>query len=286
MQQETVNNLDMSATFMSDRVFRHLSGFIQGHCGIKMPPVKKQMLEGRLRKRLRALNVSSFESYCEYVFKTGAETELIHMIDAVTTNKTDFFREPAHFDYLLEKILPELSRSREKISVWSAGCSSGEEPYTIAMVLSEFAQEYKINFSVLGTDISTRVLEKARRAVYDHEKIEPVPMSFRKKYLLRGKDDKGLVRIKPELRSQVHFRRLNLMDARFGMHDKVCLIFCRNVMIYFDRNTQEELLRKLCMQLIPGGYLFTGHSETLQGLDLPLATVAPTIHKRVGHPES
>jgi chemotaxis protein methyltransferase CheR len=106
-------------------------------------------------------------------------------------------------------------------------------------------------------------------------------MSFRKKYLLRGKDDKGLVRIKPELRSQVHFRRLNLMDAQFGMHDKMCLIFCRNVMIYFDRNTQEELVWKFCQQLIPGGYLFTGHSETLQRSDLPLVTVAPTIHKRV-----
>jgi chemotaxis protein methyltransferase CheR len=280
MQQETANDLNVSALLMSDKVFRRLSEFIQGHCGIKMPPVKKQMLEGRLRKRLRALNVSSFESYCEHVFKAGAEAELIQMIDAVTTNKTDFFREPAHFDYLVEKILPELSRSREKISVWSAGCSSGEEPYTIAMILSEFALENKINFSVLGTDISARVLEKARRAVYDHENIEPVPMSFRKKYLLRGKDNRSMVRIKPELRSRVHFRRLNLMDAGFGMHDKMCLIFCRNVMIYFDRNTQEELLGKFCRQLIPGGYLFTGHSETLQGMDLPLIPVAPTIHKR------
>ncbi len=222
MQQETVNNLNVSAPLMSDRVFKHLSGFIQGHCGIKMPPAKKQMLEGRLRKRLLEVNVSSFESYCEHVFKTGAETELIHMIDAVTTNKTDFFRESAHFDYLLEKVLPELSRSREKISVWSAGCSSGEEPYTIAMVLSEFALENKINFSVLATDISARVLEKASRAVYDHEQIEPVPMSFRKKYFLRGKNNKNLVRIKPELRSQVHFRRFNLMDAGFGMLDKMC----------------------------------------------------------------
>ncbi|MFZ0930208.1 MAG: protein-glutamate O-methyltransferase [Syntrophobacteraceae bacterium] len=281
MQQETVNNLNVSTTIMSEKVFRRLSGFIHGHCGIKMPPVKKQMLEGRLRKRLRALNVSSFESYCDYVFKTGAETELIHMIDAVTTNKTDFFREPAHFDYLLENILPELSRSMEKISIWSAGCSSGEEPYTIAMILSEFAQGNKINFSILATDISARVLEQARRAIYDHERIEPVPIPFREKYLLRGKDDKGLVRIKPELRSQVHFRRLNLMDAGFGMLGKMCLIFCRNVMIYFDRNTQEELLGKFCRQLVPGGYLFTGHSETIQGMDLPLVPFAPTIHKRV-----
>jgi len=280
MQQQTVCNLNAPAPFMSDRVFKHLSGFIHDHCGIKMPPVKKQMLEGRLRKRLRALNVSSFENYCEYVFKTGPESELIHMIDAVTTNKTARFREPAHFDYLTEKILPELSRFRGSISAWSAGCSSGEEPYIIAMILSEFALENKINFSVLATDICVKVLEKARRAVYDHEKIEPVPMSFRKKYFLRGKDNKGLVRIKPELRAQVRFRRLNLMDAGFGMHEKMCLIFCRNVMIYFDRNTQEELVGKFCRQLMPGGYLFTGHSETLQGLDLHLVQTATTIYRK------
>ncbi len=268
---------------MSERAFRCLSTFISDKCGIKMPPSKKIMLEGRLRKRLRALDMNSFDSYCNYVFKNrGTAGEIIHMIDVVTTNKTEFFREAAHFDYLVETSLPDLSRRHGKINVWSAGCSSGEEPYTLAMVLSDYAEKNDLRFSIFATDISTRVLEKAKRAVYEHEKVESVPINLRKKYFLRGKDErKGLVRVKPELRSKVEFKRLNLMDRYFDFAAPLHAIFCRNVMIYFDQATQNELVRKFCGLLVRGGYLFTGHSETLHGMDLPLVSIAPNIHKRV-----
>ncbi|AAR34519.2 protein-glutamate O-methyltransferase [Geobacter sulfurreducens] len=272
---------------MTDREFARFSEFIYDTCGIKMPPVKKTMLEARLQKRLRKLGISSFKDYSEYLFsRTGTETELVHLIDVVTTNKTDFFREPAHFDYLVSQALPELMERtgaglRKPLSIWSAGCSSGEEPYTLAMVLSEFSEQQNISFSILATDICTTVLDKARLAVYDEERIDPVPMSLRRKYLLRGKgEQKGLVRVVPQLRHRITFRRLNFMDGDFGMREPMDIIFCRNVVIYFDKATQERLLNKFYRQLIPGGYLFMGHSETLSGLDVPFVQMASTVYRK------
>lgn len=272
---------------MTDREFARFSEFIYDTCGIKMPPVKKTMLEARLQKRLRKLGISSFKDYSEYLFsRTGTETELVHLIDVVTTNKTDFFREPAHFDYLVSQALPELMERtgaglRKPLSIWSAGCSSGEEPYTLAMVLSEFSEQQNISFSILATDICTTVLDKARLAVYDEERIDPVPMSLRRKYLLRGKgEQKGLVRVIPQLRHRITFRRLNFMDGDFGMREPMDIIFCRNVVIYFDKATQERLLNKFYRQLIPGGYLFMGHSETLSGLDVPFVQMASTVYRK------
>jgi chemotaxis protein methyltransferase CheR len=247
------------------------------------------MLEARLIRRMRALGLASFGEYCRFLFSPeGKTTELVHMIDAVTTNKTDFFREPQHFDYLVNKALPELIRStgagiRRALMTWSAACSSGEEPYTLAMVLEEFARKtVGFHSMVLGTDISTRMLEKAKDAVYDEERIVPVPMEFRKRYFLRSKDPKNnVVRVVPELRSKVRFRWLNFMDEDFGLREKMDIIFCRNVLIYFDRSTQEKVIDHLCRHLAVGGYLFTGHSETLSGMDLPLQTVANTICRRI-----
>jgi chemotaxis protein methyltransferase CheR len=199
------------------------------------------------------------------------------MINQVTTNKTDFFREPAHFDYLRCKVLPELSRTRSAIAAWSAGCSSGEEPYTLGMVLKEFG----CNFTILGTDISTKVLDKAKLAVYDEERIDPISPELKKKYLLASKDRiKRLYRIVPELREHVKFRRLNFMDGDFGFREPLDIIFCRNVIIYFDKPTQERLLNKFYHCLAPDGYLFMGHSETLFGMDVPLIQAAPTIYRK------
>lgn len=261
---------------MSERDFLTLSNLVYERCGIKLTPAKKTMVEGRLRKRLRHLRMTSFRQYCDYLFNAGAlESESVHMIDLITTNKTDFFREAGHFSYLLEKALPELRGrwglgSRTRLNVWSAGCSSGEEPYTLAMVLSEFSDRFPgFRFSVLATDICTRVLEKAAMGIYDHDRVEPVPMQLRKKYLLRSKDkSNGRVRICSELRSLVRFQRLNLMDDEFPIHEPMGLIFCRNVMIYFDRPTQQRLIEKFARHLVPGGYLFVGHSESLHGMDL------------------
>jgi chemotaxis protein methyltransferase CheR len=254
-----------------------------------MPPTKKTMLEARLVKRMRMLNFSSFGEYCAYLFSPeGGANEIVHMIDAVTTNKTDFFREPQHFDYLVNRALPELIDStgagmRRTLMVWSAACSSGEEPYTLAMVLEEYARNRPgFNFMVLATDISTKMLDKGKAAIYEEERIVPVPMDMRRRYLMRGKDPKKKeVRIAPGLRGKVRFRWLNFMDDDFGLRENMDIIFCRNVLIYFDRATQEKVVRHLCKHLCPGGYLFTGHSETLSGMNLPLKAVANTVSRRV-----
>ncbi|MBF0567548.1 MAG: protein-glutamate O-methyltransferase [Nitrospirae bacterium] len=274
---------------LSDKVFRRLSDFVQNEVGIKMPPAKKTMLEARLQRRLRKLGIGSFEQYSDYVFSPkGTESELVHMIDAVTTNKTDFFREPNHFDYLTRHALPTLIESTgagamRPLMLWSAGCSTGEEPYTLTMVLSEFAERApggRFSFTIIATDISTKVLGIAKEAIYDEEKIQPVPMPLRKKYLLKGKDvSKKLVRIVPELRRNVIFRRLNFMDDDFGFRETMDVVFCRNVVIYFDKPTQERLLTKFAKYLQPDGYLFMGHSETIAGLSVPFTQVAPTIYR-------
>ncbi|MBZ0156487.1 MAG: protein-glutamate O-methyltransferase [Alphaproteobacteria bacterium] len=278
-----------AAVTISDKEFHRLSEFIHTECGIKMPSVKKVMLEARLQKRLRALGMSTFSEYCDFLFSPrGIDIELVHMIDVVTTNKTDFFREPAHFTYLTGTVLPALIRLhgagvRKPLSVWSAGCSTGEEPYTLSMVLSEFARREVSGFSffILATDISTRVLEAAQRGIYSEDRIQPIPQELRKRYLLRSRDrSRDLVRIVPELRERVLFRRLNFMEGDFGMRELVDIVFCRNVLIYFDKETQEAVLNRFCRHLVPGGYLFLGHSETLNGLDVPLVQTSPTIYRK------
>ncbi|MBI5639105.1 MAG: protein-glutamate O-methyltransferase [Nitrospirae bacterium] len=273
---------------MSDKDFLRLKGFICDECGIRLTDAKKIMLESRLRRRLRKLGMHSFREYCDYLFSPkGAAGEIFQMIDEVTTNKTDFFREPNHFDYLVRRALPEITGgqgdcARKRLMVWSAGCSTGEEPYTLAMILSDYTERLKgLTFEILATDISTKVLEKAMSGIYDEERVEPVPVPFKRKYLLRSKDrSRALVRIVPELRDRVKFRRLNFMAGDFGMREQMDVIFCRNVIIYFDRPTQEMILNRICHHLARGGYLFMGHSETLSGLDVPLTQVAPTVYRK------
>jgi chemotaxis protein methyltransferase CheR len=167
--------------------------------------------------------------------------------------------------------------------IWSAGCSTGQEPYTLAMVLSEFAVSRPgFDFHILATDISTRVLEKAKNAVYDEDVVAPVPQPLKKKYLLRSKDrSSGLVKIAPELRGKVSFRRLNFMEGDFGLREQLDIIFCRNVIIYFDRQTQERLLQRFYGHMRSGAHIFMGHSETLSGLDVPLVSVYPTVYQKM-----
>jgi chemotaxis protein methyltransferase CheR len=271
---------------LKDREFRLLSSFITQETGIKMPPAKRTMLEARLQKRLKVHRMRSFGEYVDYVFSPeGTRDELVHMLDTVTTNKTDFFREPAHYRYLTERALPRLIRERElkrPLRVWSAGCSSGEEPYTLAIVLNEFKENNGgFDFSVLATDLSSRVLEKARRAVYEERKLEFVPEELKRKYFLRSKDrDRGLVRVIGELREKVLVRRLNFMAEDYELSEQMDVIFCRNVIIYFDRPQQEKLINRFCRHLQPGGYIFVGHSETLNGLPVPVEQEEPTVYRK------
>jgi len=274
---------------LKDKEFERFSAFIYDKVGIKMPSAKKTMLEARLQKRLKSLAMDTFEAYSDFVFSAeGQRTELIHLIDVVTTNKTDFFREPSHFEYLTKAALPAIIETRgdclrQPMRIWSAGCSSGEEPYTMAMVLSEFAAEHRdFRYAILASDISTRILDTAKTAIYPEDRVDTVAPHFKKKYLLRSKDrGRSLVRICPQLRSQITFRRINFMDEDFGVADKMDVIFCRNVVIYFDKATQQTLMKKFYHQLRPGGYLFLGHSETLNGIDVDFKVVASTVYRKI-----
>ena len=274
---------------LNHRDFERFSKLVYEQCGIRLPQHKRSMLESRLRKRLREHNLLSFEDYAAMIFDGEIPVgEIVKLIDVVTTNKTDFFREPAHFDFLTKQALPLLTAegrgtSRNPLRLWSAGCSTGKEPYTLAMILQEFQGHHPdFTYHILGTDISTDVLEKARVGIYHQDKAIPIPAPLRKKYLLKSKNtaDK-LVRIIPELRSKVHFARLNFMQEHFDFDEPFDVIFCRNVMIYFDRSTQEKLLAKLAGCLAPGRFLFLGHSETVLGLNLPLVQLAPSIYRKI-----
>lgn len=273
---------------MSTKLFERMSRFVYDQVGIKLPASKRVMLEARLQKRLRVLGLNSYDQYVEYLFTDrGIDQELHNFIDVVTTNTTEFFREPRHFDYLVGTVLPAWmaeearNRGRRKLRLWSAGCSIGMEPYTLAMVLLDFADRAPgFDFSILATDISSRALHQAVRAVYDEERVHSVPEHMRKRYLLRSRDrSRRLVRMGPALRSVVSFDRLNFMEP-FGFSEPMDIIFCRNVIIYFDKPTQERLFRQFCQCLRPGGHLFIGHSESLTGMALPLDQVAPTVYRR------
>lgn len=275
---------------MSEKEFRVLSEFIGTEFGIKMPPAKKNLLESRLQKRLMDLGFTTYAEYCDFLFSPdGMASELVHVADAVTTNKTDFFREPEHFKHLIGAALPNLAANsgagiRRPLLVWSAGCSTGEEPYTIAMALSEFSVSYPglgFDYTIIGTDISSRVLNIARKGIYSEDRVDTVPEGLKRKHLLRSKDrSKGLVRIKSELRTHVKFRRLNLMEDEFGFREPFDIIFCRNVIIYFDRQTQEKLIGKFASRLKSGGYLFLGHSESMSGMDISLSKLAPSVYRK------
>ncbi len=268
--------------------FNKLSDFIYTNYGIKMPPVKQIMLQSRLQKRLRALNMSSFNEYVEYVFsKNGQYEEIIHMMDVVSTNKTDFFREPVHFDFITNQLVPTFMQSnntaRHLFKIWSAGSSSGEEAYTLSIVMEELKEKYPgLDYSILGTDISTKMLQAGTNAVYKQERIDAIPLNIKKKYFLKSKDRTNpTVRLIPKLRQKVMFRRLNFMDQSYtDIKETFDIIFCRNVLIYFDRETQEKVINKLCQKLKPGGFFFLGHSESITNYNVPLTQIKPTIFQR------
>lgn len=287
----TTSNLDSgSVSSLSIDTFRELGNFIHAQIGIKMPDAKRSMVESRLHKRLMLLNMKSYKEYCQFLFSPqGIERELPEFINQITTNKTDFFREPDHFTFLMEHALPEVVKRFKpgipnKISLWSAACSRGHEPYTVAMMLHEFARQHSrlsLTFSVLATDISTQVLDVAKRAVYSHDEIEPVPIELRKRYILRCKDrKKDIVRMSPELRRTVQFRWINLIKKNLEIREPMDIIFCRNVMIYFDKTTQEKLIGNLCERLKLQGYLFVGHSEVLNCQKTPLVPMGHAIYKK------
>jgi chemotaxis protein methyltransferase CheR len=269
---------------LSTRDLNRVAALVYDNAGIKLDADKKIMLEGRLRRRMTELKIDTYHNYCEYLFSDGRHEaeELVLLIDAVSTNKTDFFRENDHFVFLVAKALPELLENRNReIVIWSAGCSTGEEPYTMSIVLAEYALTHPgFRFRVRATDISTAVLARAQQAVYTAEVVKPVAPELRKKYFMRNKNrETNLLRVVPELREIVEFKRVNLMED-FSFPEKADIIFCRNVIIYFDKRTQESLFAKFARQLNDDGYIFVGHSESLNHINVPLVSIAPAIYRK------
>ena len=273
---------------LSDAQFKQIAEFIEKNVGIKMPAQKKIMVQSRLQARLKATGYTDFDSYIAHAFSANSKSdeEIALMIAVLTTNLTSFFRESPHFDYMTSTVLPSLAESgKDCVEIWSAACSSGEEPYTLCIVMQEFLRTHKNSFrdyKILGTDISSRVLDKALNAVYPMDTVDDISFDIKKRYFLRSKDaSKNLVRIKPELRKHVTLERLNFMDSSYPIRTMKDIIFCRNALIYFDKPTQEAVIRKLLEHLVPGGHLFLGHSETIFGMNLPLQTVGPTIFQKI-----
>ena len=274
---------------LSARDFKRIADLIGDEVGIKLPPAKRLMIEGRLRKRVRALGLASLDAYSAYLFqRDGLAAERPYLINAVTTNKTDFFREPEHFDQLESRLVPallELRRSERQplLKVWSAASSTGAEPYTIAMLLADMAaQRQDFRFAILGTDISTAVLEQGVRGVYATELVAPVPQAKQQRYLMHARQPgaRPEVRIVPELRRLVRFAHLNLMDETYPFDRDIDVIFLRNVLIYFDKADQEKVILRLVSHLRVGGYLILGHSESMIGTAVTMRQVAPAVFQK------
>ena len=283
--------MDTQPGGLSERHFRAIAELVQSRVGIQLPQAKRIMVEGRLRRRLRALNLDTLEAYGRHLFEAGhLADEFGHIVDCVTTNKTDFFREPAHFDILRDELVPELcgraSRggSPPSLKLWSAAASTGAEAYTLAMVLQDLlASGHRFGYAILGTDISSEVLGVAEAAIYPDEMLAGIPPAYHKRYVMLSRDrTRQQGRIVPELRARVRFQRLNLMSERYPVDRDVDIVFCRNVLIYFDKPTQRAVIERLAGHLRPGGYLVVGHSESMAGAGVDsLSQVTSTVFRKL-----
>jgi len=270
---------------LSDRQFREISDVVKSICGINLHQGKRELVKARLAKRLRLLGLSGYKEYLQYIENDASGEEFVAMLDALSTNLTGFFREADHFAHLTRDALPGLIERAQKrdrrVRMWSAGCSSGEEPYSMAVIVHESVPNLsEWDIRILATDLSTRMLARAKEAVYPKKRIETVPAMNRARYFtcIQNRPEK-LYEVNDNLRSLVHIARLNLMDE-WPMKGPFDVIFCRNVMIYFDKETQSELVEKFWRILAPGGYLYIGHSESLTGVKHRFRYVQPTVYQK------
>jgi chemotaxis methyl-accepting protein methylase len=267
--------------------FLEIARLVEEHAGIRLPPQKRTMVEGRLRKRVRALGLPDLNAYGDAIFRKGLlAREFVHVVDCVTTNKTDFFREPQQFDLLSGRLIAELGSTARRggaLKFWSAAASIGAEAYTIAMVAAQTLGLGPRGYSVLGTDISMTVLETARLAIYPLAMAEPIPDDCRKRYLMFARDSgRQEFRVVPELRRRVRFDLMNLMDETYPQDRDFDVVFCRNVLIYFAKDAQTGVIDRLVSHLRVGGYLLLGHSETMStGRPERLRQIAPSVFQKV-----
>jgi chemotaxis protein methyltransferase CheR len=286
MTTPLVGVLELPVLTESD--FRKISRLAYDRFGLHLPAGKEGLVTARLGKRMRQGGFTSFADYHRHVLGDQTGEALIELIDSLTTNYTCFYRERAHFDFLIQSLNGEF-RDLSSLRIWSAACSSGEEPYTIAMTLMDIAGASRVgwaaDYRIQATDISTRVLKKAQLAVYEKDRFHGMPETWWKSYLLKGNGEfNGSFKVKPAVRRAVDFERLNLIEPlpRRNFH----FLFCRNVMIYFDKQTQQDIVAKLSDCMEPGGYLFVGHSETLNGVEHALQYVQPAIYRKPGKIQS
>ena len=286
MQVEIENNKTDKEFLFTEKDFRYLAQLAGTRGGISLSSSKRELVYGRLAKRLRALGLKSYKQYCERL-KDGDEEELTHFINAITTNVTSFFRENHHFEFLEQNLLPNLIKKQNgvnqpRLRLWSAGCSSGEEPYSIAMVLQESNPEIRRwDAKILATDLDSNILDIASRGTYPLQRIQGVSLGRRKRWFSLGfGSNEGTCKVGPDIRQLVTFRQLNLTEE-WPMRGPFDAIFCRNVTIYFDKPTRIRLLNRFANLLSDGGHLFVGHSESLFGLTDRFRSVGRTIHQKV-----
>ena len=270
---------------LSDREYKLISDLVYRTVGIHLDEHKKALIVGRLQKFLREKEFSNFSQYYDYVNSDPTGQALKTLVTNISTNYTFFFRENDHFTFFLKNVLPQITEMLKKyksrdLRIWCAGCSSGEEPYTLAILLLEyFGSEIKSwETGVLATDISEKALEKANNGIYSDENISGIPLPLRNKYFSRH-DEKNWI-VENQVKKLVLFRRFNLMRESFPFKKKFHVIFCRNVMIYFDKPTQNKLVRRFYSNTEPGGYLFIGHSETLPRGDCSYDFIKPAVYRR------
>lgn len=268
---------------ITEKEFMQLSRYIKDNYGINLKEEKKMLVIGRLHNELAEHNFESFSQYYQYIISDKSGKAISTLVNKITTNHTYFMRESNHFDYLREKALPYLMNSVKDrdLRIWSAGCSSGEEAYTLAMILDEFFQKERLwwDKKLLATDISDKVLEIARNGVYHKEQIAPLPDKWKNDYLKKHNEDSFA--FVDKIKNEVIYRKFNLMENVFPFKKKFHVIFCRNVMIYFDNNTKRELIRKFYDNMDYGGYLFIGHSESLNGENMGFKYVMPSVYRKV-----
>jgi len=264
---------------LKEEDFHRISSFTLEVTGIQTTASDIKLLEGRLMNRLRTLHIGTFREYAGYLMsERGIRNELENFINAITTGKTHFWRESEHFEFILHTGAEELLRNRDSLHAWSVGCSTGEEPYTIAMTLAEHnSRTEPYVFSVMGSDISELALRKASMAEYGWSSVLNLPAHFRDSYLLKDED---IYSVRDGIKDTVSLKRINLLEEDYNIPEYQDIVFFRNVGIYFNTEIREAILQRLCRHMSPGGYLFLGHSESLEGFDLPLRHLQGTIYKR------
>jgi chemotaxis protein methyltransferase CheR len=264
----------------SERDFRFIQRLLYERSGIMIADVKQDMVYGRLARRLRQLKLPSFSDYCHYLSEN--QTEEQYFLNALTTNLTAFFRENHHFEYIQRTLMPELllKKTERSVRIWSAGCSTGEEPYSIAMTFVDLVRR-GWHVQILATDIDSDVLQKAATGVYPLERLESIPQQYLKRYFLRGQaSNQGMARLCQEIRDMISFRQLNLMGD-WPMRHSFDVIFCRNVIIYFDKPTQRTLVDRYAEQLVADGRLFLGHSESLHCVSDRFRSLGQTMYQKM-----